>query len=181
MALHDVVVALHHPVRRRINEILRLHGPATVGTLVEKLDLPFGSVSHHLRALAKAGLVEAAPELATDRRQSWWRSVPMSLSWSVDDFDNPAQRAAAEGAEQENAGYEATRIRSWHETKEGYDQVWRDAAWATNGWILATPNDLAELGGKIADLIAEYAKRHQPGDPGAEPVFVLSRGFPGRP
>jgi DNA-binding transcriptional ArsR family regulator len=181
MALHDVVVALHHPVRRRISEILRIEGPATVGKLVDALDLPFGSVSHHLRALAKAGLVEPAPDLANDGRQSWWRSVPMSFSWSVDDFTDPAERAVAEGAELENAVYETQQIRTWHEKKEGYDRSWRDASWATNGWMVATPEDLNELGRKINDLIVEYGKRRKPGDPDTAPAFVLARGFPGNP
>ncbi|HTP01486.1 MAG TPA: metalloregulator ArsR/SmtB family transcription factor [Anaerolineales bacterium] len=52
--------ALAEPNRLRIVELLR-GGPRPVNEIVEKLALPQPLVSKHLRALRKAGLVQAQP------------------------------------------------------------------------------------------------------------------------
>lgn len=183
---HEVLLALHHPVRRRLNEVLLLHGPATVGQLAERLDLAVGSVSHHLKVLAAADLVQPAPELAADGRQSWWRADPAPMSWSVADYSAPIERATAESAELENAAYEARRVRTWYEQREQYSDEWAQASFATNGWVIATADELDELGRRINDLIVEWAARRKPGtgdaaETGAEPAFVFARGFRAEP
>ena len=49
---------------------------------------------------ARAGLVEEVPELAKDRRERWWRHVPLSLSWSLADVrGDPVGEAVAVAAE----------------------------------------------------------------------------------
>lgn len=69
-----VLKALGHPVRLRLLDELIATGPATVGMLALRTDEAVGSVSHHLRSLADAGLVHVAPELARNRRERWWRA-----------------------------------------------------------------------------------------------------------
>src|ERR1700712_3991484 len=71
--LAALLVAYHHPIRRWLCELLGLEGPANVGQLAARTGLAVGSVSHHLRALYRQGLIEPAPELARDTRESWWR------------------------------------------------------------------------------------------------------------
>lgn len=183
---HEVLLALHHPVRRRLNEMLVLHGPATVGQLADRLGLAVGSVSHHLKVLATAGLVQPAPELAADNRQSWWKADPTPMSWSLADYSEPIERATAESAELENAAYEARRVRTWYEQREQYGNEWARASFATNGWVIATAAELDELGRRINDLIVEWAAHRRPGtkeaaETGAEPVFVFARGFRAEP
>ena len=85
--LADLLVAYHHPIRRWLCELLALEGPANVGQLAARTDLAVGSVSHHLKVLHRQGLVEPAPALARDTRESWWRLSDTRLSWSVDDFE----------------------------------------------------------------------------------------------
>ena len=85
-ALIDALVAIHHPTRRRLYEVLRAQGPCSVGRLVELTGLAPGSVSHHLKPLHRSGFVEPAPELARDTRESWWRGHQRSLSWSSEDL-----------------------------------------------------------------------------------------------
>jgi len=62
--LMDVLVALHHPTRRWLAELLWIEGPATVGRLAARTGLAVGSVSHHLKPLHQQGFIEPAPELA---------------------------------------------------------------------------------------------------------------------
>ena len=64
-----VLTAMAHPLRRRLLDVLRVHGPGTASVLAERTAQAVGNVSHHMRILAEAGLVEEAPELARDRRE----------------------------------------------------------------------------------------------------------------
>jgi len=54
-----------------------------------------GSVSHHVRVLAEAGLVEEANELAKDRRERWWRLTSPSTRWSRAEFADDPQAVSA--------------------------------------------------------------------------------------
>jgi ArsR family transcriptional regulator, arsenate/arsenite/antimonite-responsive transcriptional repressor len=69
--------ALADPARLRILSLIQAQpgGEACVCHLTEPLDLTQGTVSHHLRVLREAGLVER------DQRGSWayYRVVPASL------------------------------------------------------------------------------------------------------
>jgi DNA-binding transcriptional ArsR family regulator len=101
----EQVAASGHPVRRRLLEVLGVDGPATASQLAERTDQLVGNVSHHLKMLARAGLIEEAPELAKDRRERWWRRIPLSLSWSLADVRGDAVgEAVAIAAEHENLG-----------------------------------------------------------------------------
>ena len=83
-------------------EVLGVDGPATASQLAERTGQLVGNVSHHLKMLARAGLVEEVPELAKDRRERWWRHVPLSLSWSLADVRGDAVgEAVAVAAEHE--------------------------------------------------------------------------------
>ncbi len=67
--------ALAHPLRLRMLGELRVSGPLTVGRMCEIFDEAPGNISYHLGVLVEFGFVEEAPELATDRRERWWRSA----------------------------------------------------------------------------------------------------------
>ena len=66
--------ALAHPVRIRIVSLLANQGPARATDLGDALGLAPNAVSYHLKSLAKAGLVEQAPEASADKRERWWRA-----------------------------------------------------------------------------------------------------------
>ena len=115
------IAAIHHPLRRRLMEMLGVDGPATASQLAERSGQLVGNVSHHLKMLAKAGLIEEAEELAKDRRERWWRSVPMSLSWSVADMEgNTADELVAEAAEQQNLSHHVDKVHQWFEHRGNY-------------------------------------------------------------
>ena len=87
-------MAFHHPIRRWLTELLGVEGPANVGQLAARTGLAVGSVSHHLKVLHRQDLIEPAPDLARDTRESWWRLKPRPMSWSVEDFDEGHARSS---------------------------------------------------------------------------------------
>ena len=121
-------------------EFLNINGPSTVGAIAAGLGQQVGSVSHHLKTLERLGLVEPAPELATDRRESWWRGVPRRMSWSITDFaGSPADLLLATSAERANLQHHADKVSAWFTDREELrPAVWVDAAFATEIWATAT-------------------------------------------
>jgi DNA-binding transcriptional ArsR family regulator len=181
----EQVAASGHPVRRRLIEVLGVDGPATASQLAERTGQLVGNVSHHLKMLARAGLVEEAPELAKDRRERWWRRVPMGLSWSLADVrGDPIGEAVAIAAEHENLEHHAAAVRGWlvaRDTTDRYAVEWTEAAFATDTWVRATPGELAELGRTIDALLADFRAGHREDAPGRESCFVFAHGVPRRP
>src|SRR4051812_9608717 len=179
----DVIAALHHPVRRRLVETLHLDGPATASRLADQTGEAVGNVSHHLKVLSTAGLVVEAPELARDRRERWWRAVPSSLSWSVEDAgDDPVGEVVLEAAERQVLDHHIGKARQWLAGRHEYDDSWRRAAFSSDSWVRVTPEELSELSERIVALIDEYVGPRRPDD-GQERknVFVFAHGMPARP
>lgn len=175
-----VLRALANPARPRLIDSLTAHGPATVSMLAERLGMAVGSASHHLQALARAGLVEEAPELASDARQHWWRAVPGGYRWSSSDFrDDPGARAASAAAELQALDRQYERARRWIETQHERPP-WAEVAFVHQAWIRLTPAETAELAGELATLYQRYralAERDED-NPDRENVLLHTRGFP---
>ena len=174
-----------HPVRRRLLEVLGVDGPATASLLAERTGQLVGNVSHHLKMLDRAGLVEEVPELAKDRRERWWRHVPLSLSWSLADVrGDPVGEAVAVAVEHEYVEHHLRRVRGWlaaRDTSDDYDEAWTRAAFATDSWVWATPDELDELGEAINALVVEFHASHREQAPGRESCFVFAHGVPSKP
>lgn len=75
-----VLRALSHPLRQRILGELEVVEHARAADLAEALGEPANSISFHLRVLAKAGIIEEAPELARDRRDRVWKQSVESFT-----------------------------------------------------------------------------------------------------
>ncbi|MCO1597750.1 helix-turn-helix domain-containing protein [Micromonospora sp. RHAY321] len=178
-----VLAAMAHPLRRRLMDVLKVHGPSTVGMLAERTDQAPANVSHHLKVLAAGELVTEAPELARDRRERWWRLVTRGVRWSNADFDaDPAARAVADAATSLNLDRHVALARAWHTADEAAQAAWQDGPFSTDKWLHLTPDELAELSREMIDLLARWADRPLPDD-GRErqPVFVFAHGVPARP
>ncbi len=92
-----VLRAIAHPVRNRILGELEAVGPLRAADIARSVGLPANQASFHLRQLAKYGLVEAAPELARDRRDRVWRLVGDELVFNIAEIEQaPGGRAAAQ-------------------------------------------------------------------------------------
>ncbi len=185
--LADLLVAYHHPIRRWLCELLALEGPANVGQLAARTDLAVGSVSHHLKVLHRQGLVEPAPELARDTRESWWRLSDTRISWSVDDFEEGSLgRRVAETAELENLRHQVRAVRSWLQHQPRAPREWRLAAESVDTLTYATVEQLDELGDLLTRTITSWHSAcvaDQAAHPDAvrRPVRAVARAFPSEP
>ncbi|MEV4598734.1 helix-turn-helix domain-containing protein [Amycolatopsis sp. NPDC049253] len=174
-----VLAAMSHPLRLRLLDLLKLDGPATASVLADRTASAVGNISHHLKVLAAAGLVEEAPELARDRRERWWRRPSKALSWSTSDFVGDPVGDAAEVVSLDR---QASLSRSWLSDLETAPTEWRDAWFTNETWARLSPAEVMELSSRILALFAEYTDRSAPDDSAERrPVFLFARGFPAQP
>jgi DNA-binding transcriptional ArsR family regulator len=178
-----VLVAVAHPLRRRLMDILRVDGPATASMLSERTGEAVGNISHHLKVLGASQLIEEAPELARDRRERWWRLVSDGLRWSTSQFaGDPAGEVIASAAESMNLDHHMGMVRSWLASGRGLSGPWSEAAFSTDHWLRLSPDELRELSRELIALLDRWANRPVPDDGVArEPVYVFAHGVPGQP
>lgn len=180
------LAALANPARSRLLDSLTAQGPATASALAERTGLAVGSISHHMRVMESAGLVEVAPELARDRRERWWRRAARSITWGRSTLpqDAESQRQAV-AAEEFMLARQVERARTWLE-RSGTDDAWGRAELSTDSWLRLTPDELQELGDEINALVLRWKERGSAagsgkGEEGREHVFLFARAFPSRP
>ena len=178
-----VLAAMAHPLRRRLLDVLTVDGPATGSVLAERTGQAAGNISHHMKVLAAAGLVEEAPELANDRRERWWRRRPGQVRWSPQDYaDDPAAAAVAEAADSLNLEHQISLVRAAMAGREGRSEAWQDAAFSTDSWLRLSPAELAEFAEEVIGLMVRWSRREIPDDgQERESVFVFARGVPATP
>jgi DNA-binding transcriptional ArsR family regulator len=173
------VQAVDHPLRRRLLDILAVDGPSTVSVLAARTGEMVGNISHHLKVLATAGVIEEVPELAKDRRERWWKSVWSSYSWRVGD-DEPGAELIGGVAEESNVTYRAGKIRDWVAKRPEYGAAWGEAELSIDVWLKLTPERLVELRERIQEVLEDYVD-HPSIEPEAEPVYLFAQGVPAQP
>ena len=177
----SVIAAIHHPLRRRLIDLLGADGPSTASRLAASTDELVGNISRHLKVLAAAGVIEEAPELAKNRRERWWRTASASYSSiSAGVGGELAGELVAATGEEANLGQQVAKVREWFDVRARYDESWIRAAFSTESWVTVNPSRLAELGDRIGELIEEYADSPDSGDD-ARTVYVFAHGVPARP
>lgn len=173
---------MNHPLRRRLLELLILQGPATASQLAERSGQLVGNVSHHLKMLARAGIIAETPELAKDRRERWWRAIPVSLSWSLKDVrGDPVGETVAVAAEERNLAHHLELAQQWLVARDPEDDAWIGAAFSTEAWAWATPEELTELGRALNELMTRFRANHQDQQPARRACFVFAHGMPAQP
>jgi DNA-binding transcriptional ArsR family regulator len=185
-----VLAAMSHPARRRLLDALTVDGPSTASALAARTGLAVGSVSHHLKVLGQASLIDEVPGLARDRRERWWRVAALSRRWSSAAFGaDPAAEAVAEAAESLNLEHQVAKVRAWRAERDSSGPEWADAAFSTDTWLQLTPAELGQLSQELTALLHRWRDRSPsagseqvPGD-GARrrSVFVFARGVPAVP
>jgi DNA-binding transcriptional ArsR family regulator len=185
--LAELLVAFHHPLRRWLTELLGVEGPANVGQLAAATGLAVGSVSHHLKVLHQQDLIEPAPELARDTRESWWRLKPRSMSWSVDDFDEGTLgRRVAQTAEVENLRFQVRAMQEWLRRAPEDTPGWRAAASSADTYVPATEDQVRDFARRLGDLVRDWSAEcmadaaENPGEH-RRPVRAIARVFPSEP
>lgn len=177
-----VLAAMSHPVRRRLLDALTVDGPSTASMLAERTGQAIGNVSHHVKVLAQADLVEEAPELARDRRERWWRISDVRRRWSTSSFDSdPAAAVVANAALSLGLEQQVEKVRAWHARRETDQAGWDQAVFSTDVWLRLTPAELAQLSDELVQLLSRWHDRQLSDDAEREPVFVFAHGVPASP
>ncbi len=161
---HDV--ALAHPLRVALLDLVREHGTLTSTEAARLLGHSSGLCSFHLRQLARYGYLEEAAQ-QRGRVRPW--QIPATAGNQDDDGFGRLAR------ELEDEGYHR-----WLRHKPEAPPSWqRDEAFSTV--LRLTPAELAELGQEIRNLLDRYRQRENTGGQGAvgrRPVAAVARLFP---
>ena len=172
--------ALAHPVRLALMAHLSHSGPATATECAGVVDLSPSAVSYHLRALAKAGLVEEAPGRGDGREHRWQRTAE---PYSIDADPGPAGLAAMRGLLESVRAWDETRFRQFLAQLGDEPAEWQDAALFMDATLLVTADELREVGVAVQELLRPYRKAARADAPpaGARTVSAMFRGFPASP
>lgn len=175
------LAALGNPDRVRLVDALAVHGPSTTSALAGALGLATGSVSHHLGVLTDVGLVERAPEAATNRRERRWKLVARGLRWRPGELrDRPSAEAAGSAADGVMLHGQYEKARAFLASAE---PPWDDVAYAGRTWLRLTPAELDQFGRELDDLLLRWRRREIPDDgaPDRRVVLAFARAFPSEP
>jgi DNA-binding transcriptional ArsR family regulator len=179
-ASRDTVImrALAHPARLALLARLSHEGPATATECSQSVGLSPSAVSYHLRALARAGLVEEAPGSGDGRERRWRRTAER---WSVGGVAGQGREAAqAMRALLENLlALDDSRARQYLARFSGEPADWQDAAFFMDTVLLVTAEELSGLNAGLMELTAPYREVDRPDRPdGARAVSFTVRAFP---
>lgn len=179
----QALTALANADRARLLDVLAVHGASSTTELARRLELATGSVTHHLRVLSRAGLVEPAPEAAADQRSSAWKLVSRGRRWSRQ--GGAAAEVAARAAEGALLERQLQRARAWQAVEEV--SAWDEAASSVHSWMSLSPDELRRLGAQVEELIVSWRRRDRPAedldDDSVErrPVLAFFHAFPSEP
>ena len=170
--------ALAHPLRLRLLGALRTDGPATVTSLASTVGEAIPLVSYHLRQLAEHGFIEQAPDLAKDRRETWWKSSHDFTSWSMTDFlDSPERLDAVAVLQREIFRRHVARIEQFLEHAQDWDEEWLAASEMSDVRLRLTPAELTVMKAELWEVIERWRQRDP--SPGAGPADLILYAFPG--
>src|SRR5256884_15536 len=145
--------ALAHPARLSITSYLNTGTAATATELAEVVGLSPSATSYHLRALARAGLIEEAPSRG-DGRERVWTSALRSYSVATDQHTEPEVRAAEDQLIDAYLVLEEERVRQFLARRDEEPPERYAAAVAADTLLIpaaAPPTVLAPLTGRLAD------------------------------
>jgi DNA-binding transcriptional ArsR family regulator len=172
--------ALSHPARISIISHLGEGGAATATECAELVGLSPSATSYHLRALAKAGLVEEAPGRG-DGRERVWRTTLGGHGYTVrsemdaDDDTKQAERALIDTF----LTWEDTRVRQAVARAYQEPPEWFEASFFSEARLAMTAAELKQLGDDLQALLRPYRRRNRPDPPpGARAVALQIRAFP---
>ena len=173
--------AVAHPARLTILSYLAAHGPATATECARVCGLSPSATSYHLRALAKAGMIEEAPSRG-DGRERLWQSL--AKSWQVDQetfesVDDPELNAAGLALIDSVLVWQDARTRDYVARMDEGPEEWRRKAYISETTMLVTPEELEGLGRQVDGLLRSYNPiERKDAPPGARRVTAILRAFP---
>ncbi len=144
--------AMAHPLRIRILEVLR-EGPATASTLARRLGESSGATSYHLRALARAELVEEDEQRS--RRERWWRRRTARIIFPTGSPE-PDVRAAEARLRSFFISRDERLLAQFLAHQHELDATWDNASFVGSWEVELTPDEAVALGREILALIDRY-------------------------
>jgi DNA-binding transcriptional ArsR family regulator len=169
-----VMRALAHPARLTILEELARGRGGTATEFAAVCGLTPSATSYHLRALAKAGLVQEAPNRGDGRERVW----QLVSSGGIEVDSGPMGDPDTVKAEQELVmvwlARSDARARSWVARWSDESQEWYSAAALNDMMIVATVEELADLNKKVAALLEPFAPSRRPEPPPETRTLVVS-------
>jgi DNA-binding transcriptional ArsR family regulator len=173
--------AVAHPARLTIMDRLNMAGPATATDLAGRVDLSPSATSYHLRALARAGLIEEAPGRGDGRERTWQaKLLQYEVNW---DPDAPKQvRDAALGMVDALLVRDESRVRRYLAEIDTEPAEWYDAGMFSQALLMLTAEELDGLNRQILALLEPYHRLNRVDPPaGARMVTAQVRTFPLEP
>ena len=173
-----VMRALAHPARLTILEELGLGRAGTATEFAAICGLTPSATSYHLRALAKAGLVQEAPGRG-DGRERVWQLVSSSGIEIASGPDDPEAMRAEQGFVEVFLARSEARTRSWVARWPQESTEWYYATRMTEHVITVTSEELTELNAKVYELVRQYSPsvRHDP-PPESRSIAIVYRTVP---
>ena len=169
-----------HPTRLRILGSLRIHGPQTGAMLGDRVGEAAGTVSYHLRTLARAGLVERTEPHGDDRREHWWAARHESTTWEpATALDDPAEAAASTALQHAIGTVYAQRWSEYVDAAPTLPTEWVAAGTSTDSMLRLTVDELGALRAEIEALSARWraaSATHDAGD-GSELVTFVAQTY----
>jgi len=172
---HAQLRVLAHPIRFRMLELLR-EGPSTASHLARAVGESTGSTSYHLRALAKAGLIEEEPERGNGRERWWRRTAP--ILYIPADSDDPEIRAGQVGLRSLFFERDEEAVARFLAEEADLSTDMRAAAFVGGWHAWATPAQIDELGQRVLELVDELRGPPEERREGAERIYVTFRALP---
>lgn len=173
-----VMRAMAHPARLALLEHLRHGGPATATECAGVVSLSPSATSYHLRALARVGLVEAAPGRGDGRERLWRKTAGRYEVTSVADLA-PEGREALRALLESLLAWDDARVRRYLTRLDAEPPEWQDAAFFMDSTLQVTAEELTEVGQAVYELLERYRKdRRADLPPGTRPVSLAIRALP---
>ncbi|MGZ4334585.1 MAG: ArsR/SmtB family transcription factor [Gaiellaceae bacterium] len=171
--------ALGHPLRLQILQMLHAEGPSTASALGRRLGESSGSMSYHLRALNRAGMVE--DDERRSGRERWWRRVagrtliPNSIPPDVDEQERTELQAAHAQIESFYIERDEQALARWQTVRYEAPLAFQDAGFIGNFKIWATADELAALVAQILELTHPLRKPPAERPEGAREILFTLR------
>lgn len=180
VAGRDALAALAVPARFAILDHLLALGPATASQCAKVVGETPSNCSWHLRALAKAGLVQRAEASEGDGRDRPWQATATGFDFSGD--GTPAGELAGTALESVAAHNANDAFDRYLAHRDALPKEWQDAAGTHRYHLALTAAELTTLLASIDELVRPYVRPHRVELPGGSQIVQLHiRSFPDSP
>jgi DNA-binding transcriptional ArsR family regulator len=172
------MLALAHPTRLALLELLGAEGPLTATEAGKRLDESPGTMSWHLRLLARHGFVVEA-EGGRGRRRPWTLAA-LGTRWDPQPRTE-MERAASDLLLSMAVERAISQLRAWLAVRQLAPPAWQHAAAVSDWTLYLTAAELQEVREQIYRLLEEFSHRieHPTRRPaGAVAVRALISIFP---